>query len=156
MKIVNRKSFNTWMIILIFCLTGCAANGQETPEIVKADIKLPETLASNQEIIFKVKLTQGNDSVEDADEVTFEIWKANEKEKAVLIEASHDKNGIYKARSSLEAEGVYFIQTHVTARDMHVMPKQQFAVGNVTEDELKAAEEAGEKEKSADMSGKHH
>lgn len=154
---MNRKSFNAWVIILlILCLTGCAANEKETPEIVEADIQLPETLTSNQEITFKVKLTQGNDSVEDADDVMFEIWKANEKEKAVLIEAPHDKNGIYKARSSFKADGVYFIQTHVTARDMHVMPKQQFVVGNVTEDELKAAEEAVEKEKSAEISGKHH
>ncbi|WP_165970980.1 hypothetical protein [Peribacillus frigoritolerans] len=50
---MNRKSFNTWMILLIFCLTGCAANEKETPEIVEADIQLPETLASNQEITFK-------------------------------------------------------------------------------------------------------
>lgn len=94
--------------------------------------------------------------MEDADEVTFEIWKANEKEKAFLIDAPHDKNGIYKAGTSFITDGVYFIQTHVTARDMHVMPKQQFTVGNVTEDELKSAEEADVKEKSAGMSGKHH
>ncbi|MDR0136212.1 FixH family protein [Metabacillus idriensis] len=153
---MNRKSINAWIIILIFFLTGCTANEKKTPEIVEADIQLPETLASNQEIDLKVKLTQGNDSVEDADEVTFEIWKANEKEKAVFINARHDKNGIYSAQSSFKTDGVYFIQTHVTARDMHVMPKLQVAVGNVTEEELKAAKEAGEKEKSAEITGKHH
>ncbi|MGG4490263.1 FixH family protein [Metabacillus idriensis] len=147
-----RKSFNTWMILLIFCLTGCTANENETPEIVEADIQLPETLASNQKIELQVKLTQGNDAVKDADEVMFEIWKANEKEKAVFFEALHDKNGIYKTESSFKADGVYFIQTHVTARDMHVMPKLQFTVGNAAKKELKAAE----KEKSAGTSGKHH
>ncbi|MDQ0861487.1 hypothetical protein QFZ72_004966 [Bacillus sp. V2I10] len=36
------------------------------------------------------------------------------------------------------------------------MPKQQFAVGNVTAEELKTAQEAANQEKSYGPSGKHH
>ncbi|USK34563.1 FixH family protein [Bacillus sp. F19] len=158
---MKRKIPYFLMLILILFLTGCAANTdqfieKETPKIVEVDIQLPETITSNHDNTFKAVITQSSIPVEDADEVMFEIWKANEKEKAVMIEASYDKNGIYKAKSSFEDDGVYFIQTHVTARDMHVMPKQQFAVGNVTEEELKTVQEASTQEKSNGTSGKHH
>ncbi|PLR67553.1 FixH family protein [Bacillus sp. UMB0893] len=148
-----------WMLFSIFILTACAANTDqaaenETPKVVEVDIQLPDSLTLNQENIFRAEVTQGNEAVEDADEVVFEIWKADEKEKVEKIEAVHEKNGIYSAAKSFIEDGVYFIQTHVTARDMHVMPKQQFVIGEVSEEEIKAAEEAAEQEKG--NTGQHH
>ncbi|WP_156509930.1 hypothetical protein [Rossellomorea aquimaris] len=60
-------------------------------------------------------------------------------------------NGIYTIKKTFKEEGIYYVQTHVTARDMHVMPKKQFVVGEVSAEEMKADESEGE-----DHHSEHH
>ncbi|WP_082193856.1 FixH family protein [Bacillus sp. 37MA] len=82
----------------------------------------------------KVRLTQDQENVEDAEDVQFEIWKANSQEESELIEAKYEKEGIYSVKKTFQEDRIYYVQTHVTARGMHVMPKKQFVVGNVSEE----------------------
>ena len=88
----------------------------------------------NEPIIFEAKITQGDENVEDADEVTFEIWRSKD-EKHEKIDVKHAEDGIYRLEKTFEQEGTYYIISHVTARDMHNMPKKEFVVGNASEPE---------------------
>ncbi|MGD6792642.1 FixH family protein [Metabacillus indicus] len=152
---------NIVMVILtcLVILAGCAANTEKAEEqqmkLVEVDVKLPEDVSLNEQLTFEAELSQGGEAVEDADEVLFEIWKANEKEQGVKVKASHTKNGLYTAENTIKEKGVYYIQTHVTARSMHVMPKKQFTAGDVTKEEIEAAAEETENENNAGHSGDH-
>ncbi|WP_257350673.1 FixH family protein [Pseudalkalibacillus decolorationis] len=130
--------------------------GEGPPEIVEVDINLPEKMAPNEESILKAVVTQGDEPVGDADEVQFEIWKANQKQDSNLIDAKYDKDGVYQVKTSFDSEGVYYVQTHVTARDLHVMPKMHFVVGDVSEEEVKAILEKPQQSENGTDQGHHH
>jgi hypothetical protein len=107
----------------------------DLPKMLEVDLSIkPETGELNQPIIFEAKVTQGQENVNDADEVAFEIWRAKD-EKHEKIEIKHAKNGIYRLEKTFSREGTYYIISHVTARDMHNMPKKEFIVGTPSEPE---------------------
>ncbi|MTH54435.1 hypothetical protein GKZ89_13610 [Bacillus mangrovi] len=109
---------------------GCqGSKASDLPEMVEAKIIIPEKLdpGSTQEL--KVKVTQGGEIVQDANEVEFEIWKSGEKESSEMLEAKHAGDGIYSVKKTFGEDGIFYVQTHVTARDMHVMPKTKITVG---------------------------
>ncbi len=131
---MNRKTA-TWIALLLLLVTAACSAGKDganpngkAPEMVNANIMLPETIAVNREATLKVQVTQGQDYVDDAADVQFEIWKEDGKENSEMIEAKHEGKGIYSVTKTFHEEGIYYVQTHVTARDMHVMPKKQFVV----------------------------
>ena len=136
---INMKKFLfvSLSIFLVLVISACNSNskdndtkGDELPEFV--DVKLtisPEKGQVNEPIIFEAKITQGDENVEDADEVTFEIWRSKD-EKHEKIEVKHAEDGIYRLEKTFQQEGTYYIISHVTARDMHNMPKKEFIVGN--------------------------
>lgn len=111
-------------------LVGCGNDsGEEQPsanllEIVQADIQAPETVDVGEETDLSVVLTQGNETVEDAFEVVFEIWKDGERNDGVLLDAEHEAEGAYDVVYTFEEDAIYLVQSHVSARDMHVMPKK--------------------------------
>lgn len=114
---------------------GCS-NGstkEETvPQIIEVSVKTkPEILIVNKEITIVAKVTQGEDIVDDADEVKFEIWKEGEKEdQHEEVEAKWNKSeGVYYVEKIFEEQGIYNVIAHVTARGMHSMPKVQIEVG---------------------------
>lgn len=135
--------------LAIMLLAGCAADSEqpseehnqkeqtmdEQPQMLEANILVPKMINPNEEVTLKVEVTQGDEKVEDANEVMFEIWQ-DDKEKSEMIEAEHEGNGVYTIKTTFEQDGVYHVQTHVTARDLHVMPTIQVAVGEVSEDEM--------------------
>ncbi|WP_209121209.1 FixH family protein [Alkalihalobacillus sp. BA299] len=143
-------------LLLLSACTGSQTN-DEVPKIVDVEIMIPGKISLNKESELSVKLTQGSDIVDDADEVQFEIWKANSKEDSEMIEAKHEKGGIYSIQKTFKEDGLYYVQTHVTARSLHVMPKKQFIVGTATEEELKELEKNSNKQDApSDQGGSHH
>jgi YtkA-like len=133
--------FLSFMVLSVLIISAC--NNKEKQE--QADDKLPEFVEvnlsvtpehgkANEPIIFEAKVTQGEENVEDADEVKFEIWRAKD-EKHEKIEVEHSEDGIYRLEKAFEQEGTYYIISHVTARDMHNMPKKEFVVGTASEPE---------------------
>lgn len=119
-------------------MVGCSKpndNSSKIPEMLEVKLSVqPETGQVNQPIIFEAKVTQGKEKVNDADAVIFEIWRAKD-EKHEKIEIKHAQDGIYKLEKSFPQEGTYYIISHVTARDMHNMPKKEFVVGTPSEAE---------------------
>jgi len=47
-----------------------------------------------------------------------------------MIDGEFTEDGVYTAEYTFDHDGVYYMYAHTTARGMHVMPKQQFIVGN--------------------------
>jgi hypothetical protein len=125
-------------ILSLSIIVSCSnekEQANELPKIVEVDLSInPATGKVDQPIVFTAKVTQGNDVVTDADEVRFEIWRAND-ENHEEIAIKHAENGIYRLEKTFTQEGTYYIISHVTARDMHNMPRKEFIVGSPSEPE---------------------
>lgn len=140
----RKKSF--WMIplalLLVLLAAGCGQKDGNTGGMdhssmdmgendamnpIKVEIMLPEALRVDETVKFKAKVTQADKPVDDAKEVLFEVWKTgsedHEKVAGILGE-----NGIYQMEKKFTEPGDYEIIAHVTARDMHSMPKKTFKV----------------------------
>ncbi|WP_170289346.1 FixH family protein [Metabacillus lacus] len=147
--------------IFLFCcmllLTGCTASQQQedTLTAIEVVIALPDSINTDEKTKISAAVTQGNEKVEDANEVEFEIWAAGSKEDSYLVEGNHEGNGIYSGDAFFSAEGVYYIQAHVTARNMHSMPKVKAAVGTIDPEEWERAGEEEQQQKTEEASSHH-
>lgn len=126
-----------WMVLLagILMLAACGAEGDSaedgmTAEIINTEFNSPETAEPGETLTLSVTVTQGDQLVEDADEVVYEIWESGKREESEMVAAEHAGEGRYEADKSFETEGLYFVQAHTTARSLHVMPKQEITIGD--------------------------
>ncbi|MCM3617114.1 FixH family protein [Sutcliffiella horikoshii] len=145
--------------LLMLAACGSSDNNQESnggsdgvPSIVEVEIKLPETIEPNEEVKIQALVTQGDENVEDANEVTFEVWKQGQEADHEMLEADHDGDGIYSITKTFDEEGYYYVVAHTTAREMHVMPRVEVTVGNPDPSEK---EEAANSHEHSDE-GHHH
>ncbi|KMJ58037.1 hypothetical protein AB685_14555 [Bacillus sp. LL01] len=123
--------------LLMLAACGSSDNNENTngnsdgvPSMVEVEIKLPEAIEPNEEVKIEALVTQGDENVEDANEVTFEVWKQGQEADHEMIEATNDGAGIYSITKTFEEEGFYYVVAHTTAREMHVMPRVELTVGN--------------------------
>lgn len=132
------KKFFVFLVIVI-CLNivvSCNKKDQDDnlPQMVEVNLSIkPNPGELDKPVTFEAKVTQGKDQVEDA-EVIFEIWRAKN-DNHEKVEIKHSENGVYRLEKSFNQEGTYYIISHVTARDMHNMPKKEFVVGTPSEPE---------------------
>ncbi|WP_436373514.1 FixH family protein [Cytobacillus sp. BC1816] len=120
----------------LLVLGGCSqseeekpAKNDEVPQIIEAVIQVPETIDPGEEATLAVTVRQGGEAVTDADEVKFEIWQEGQKENGEMAVAKHDSEGKYNADHIFAEEGLYYVQSHVTARSQHTMPMVSIQVG---------------------------
>ncbi|MCM3705556.1 MULTISPECIES: FixH family protein [Cytobacillus] len=120
----------------LLVLGGCSQSEEEktgkndeVPQIIEAVIEAPETINPGGEAALAVTVKQGGEAVTDADEVKFEIWQEGQKENGEMIEAKHGSEGKYTADHVFTEEGLYYVQSHVTARSQHTMPMVSIQVG---------------------------
>lgn len=136
-------------ILLVVGAAACGTNSKnekstEAPEMLEVVLSVnPEKAEPNKPVLFEAKVTQGGEAVKDADEVVFEIWRAKD-DKHEKVEIKHAENGIYRLEKSFTDEGTYYIISHVTARDMHNMPRKEFIVGTPSEPEDSKASDSME------------
>jgi hypothetical protein len=138
---MKKKLFLSLMFLSVLIISACNNNDQQEqpdeklPEFVEVELSVtPEHGKANEPIILEAKVTQGDENVEDADEVKFEIWRAKD-ENHEKIKVEHSEDGIYRLEKSFAQDGTYYIISHVTARDMHNMPKKVFVIGSPSEPE---------------------
>jgi YtkA-like len=144
------------ILIALIPLAGCGQTNdnntsgekEEAPAMIDAVIELPEKGEPNEEVAIAVTVSQGKESVEDANEVKFEIWKDGLKDSSEMVEAKHTENGKYSSTYTFPEDGLYHVQSHVTARNMHTMPTETIQIGDVEEGNQEQSEEATE--------GEHH
>ncbi|WP_054704483.1 FixH family protein [Bacillus sp. JCM 19041] len=128
-------------ILAFVLLVGCSEEdgGNELSlEVIEVDIDVEVEQRLGESFDLQTWVTQGDDKVEDAHEVLFELWKDGDRDNAEFHEAIHEKDGLYRAPVEVSEDGIYLLQAHVTARDMHVMPTQEIIVGTVSEEKRKA------------------
>jgi hypothetical protein len=121
--------------LLTFALSACGAEvnhdnhtmSDEVPEMLMVELTVPETGDTGNEIKFVAAVTQGDEIVEDADEVKFEVLNKSTGEKE-MIESTLNKDKNYTASFIFNEAGAYDITSHVTARDMHTMPTKTIEI----------------------------
>lgn len=136
------------LVLMIAILAGCSSSSGQTellneiPEIIEVQIQSdPEELKLGEPVAIQAKVTQGGAEVTDAKSVIFEVWYSGDEEHEML-EGTHTGNGLYEFERTFDKNGVYNVIAHVTARDMHNMPRKQFIVGTVSEEEIEQAKES--------------
>lgn len=142
-------------------ISGCGTNEEkqesnsEVEEFVPIAVDIvihPSPIEVNKEVTFEAAVTQGDEKVEDASDVEFEIWKDNE-ENHEKIKAEHQGDGIYSIKKSFADVGVYHVIAHVQARDLHTMPQRDFDVVDLT---AMQTETDSETEHQHAAEGDHH
>jgi len=140
------------MVIGVFglMLAGCGMEEESADNAAAAEQEvqglevevLTEPKGETGEWTLEAFVSQGGEAVNDADEVKFEVFEAGKKDDSVKIDYTDVKDGIYSVKHTFQEDGVYYFIPHVTARSLHTMPTQQVIVGQVTDEEIRAAEEA--------------
>ena len=103
--------------------------GSYIPQIVEVAILTEEKLPVGEKIKLAAQVKQGDEYVEDAEEVKFEVWESGLREDGVMLDGLLTNDGIYEAEFTFNHDGVYYMFAHTTARGMHVMPKKELIVG---------------------------
>ncbi|PID15367.1 hypothetical protein CSV63_06155 [Sporosarcina sp. P34] len=122
---------------MIGILAGCGQDKEVPteavlPEPIEVELTVPEQGNVNESVFITTHVTQGEENVDDASEVEYEIWEEGKKEDSIHVESTHEKEGIYSVENIFETDGIYHVQVHVTARGMHVMPKKQIQIGDAS------------------------
>lgn len=126
-------------LFLMGILAACSEQEKVVEETEPAflDVQIsinPEQGKVSEPVTFQAKVTYGEKEVTDADSVEFEIWRSQD-EYHEKIEVEHGENGIYQLEKDFNEEGTYYIIAHVTAENMHNMPKEEFVIGQPSEPE---------------------
>lgn len=145
---------------MIGILAGCGQDEDVPteavlPEPIEVELTVPEQGNVNEPVTLTTLVTQGEENVEDASEVEYEIWEEGKKEDSIHVETTNDKEGIYSAENTFETDGLYHVQVHVTARGMHIMPEKQIQIGEATQhaDEHESAQEGQHHEHGEGVEG---
>lgn len=160
--VVTVKKFKAIPLLsfMLLILSACSlelkqdvAKQYKEEEPLMADIIIPDSLSTNRDTPFQVVLTQGEEKVDSADYVHFEIWKQDGSIKFEMEQAEEVGNGTFQLSKKLESEGLYFIKVHASSGDSIIMPKNQFIVGELSESELEFLQKGAVVE---DGDGEHH
>ncbi|MBD7968164.1 FixH family protein [Paenibacillus gallinarum] len=120
-------------MIFLMLLSGCQKEGNEftemeLPEPIKVELVVPEgeAIAVSDRVQLEAVVTQQNEYIDDADDVTFEI--SLEGSIGLEVATTYEGEGKYTAVYQFPVEGIYKVTSHVTARGMHSMPSKQVEV----------------------------
>ena len=132
-----KRSFAMFLMAVVLVLVAACSqkeqpkyDNDEVPLPISVDLSVTEEVDVNGTVEMAAVVMQGDEKVEDADEVVFEVWEEGKKDESVMIESTNKKEGLYTAETSFDHDGLFHIQSHVTARAMHIMPKKEVTVGD--------------------------
>ncbi|WP_238651812.1 FixH family protein [Paenibacillus piscarius] len=149
-----------WPILLLTLLCGCTAKVAETdesgiPPHISVDLVLPEDLEMGSSNVFSIKVSKSNEPLAHAEKAEFVLWKENNKDAAVTIQANESSPGLYSASYVIEEEGLYFVQSRIKFLDAQVMPTKRFAIGAQALERLAQLENAQPNDAPAPAAGHH-
>lgn len=145
----NGKSWVKIAALLLFAvlITACGSQAgdepiTEIPELIHAELTVnPEKADPGQAVNIQVKVTQGEEIIDNADEVVLEIWRSGDKENSERHQANPLGEGLYELEQTFEADGLYYVTSHVTVGNLHTMPTAPIIVGDVPDSELEDTSE---------------
>lgn len=151
---MKKRYLGAGAVLMTVLLTACGQGDVETnaseadEEIVVlpivVDLTVPETGEIDEAIQLSTTVTYDEKKVDDADEVEYEIWEEGKKENSWMVQSNQSSNGIYDGEATFDHDGVYHVQVHVTARDMHTMPLKEITIGEGAPAEEADAPEHGD------------
>lgn len=147
-KLWSGLLFTSFTFVFVACGQSETENSGPTNvndinlEPLEAELVIPESANPGDELTLQAIVTQGEEKVDDASEIIFEVWIEGEKSDSEMIEADlPGENGMYELSHEFTEEAIYKIQSHVTARGSHVMPVGEIIVGDIElEDESQDVE----------------
>jgi hypothetical protein len=129
-------------LIIFTIMVACSQTNEKTeetnvvPQVLDVQLSIkPEQGNINEPRIFEAKVMYGEKEVTDADKVEFEIWQAHDETHEKIV-VEHKSNGVYELEKSFSKEGTYYVYAHVTAENMHYMPKKEFVIGQPSEPDV--------------------
>jgi hypothetical protein len=133
-----KRKIGLFILIVVLGALAACGNGKEeqvptevkAPEMLEVELTVSETADIDETVEMKAFVTQGDEEIEDADEVVFEVWEEGKKSGSEMIDSVNEKGGIYTAETSFEHEGLFHVQVHVTANGLHTMPLKEVVVGD--------------------------
>jgi hypothetical protein len=138
---VKKLSLFLSLTFILFLFAACSQEKQEEkPAMLEVQLQTPDHIELNKETTLSCIVTYGGEKVNDADEVKFEVWKHGS-EKHEMLTAKNDGDGKYSVKKTFTEPGTYSVISHVTARNMHNMPKKDIVVGTPSDQPQNHAEE---------------
>lgn len=140
----KRMTFTLLSAFLIFLLGACGTSDDQTGETggdhagheetdadqvvhpLTVDMQLPEKATVGEEVTIRTIVTMGDEIIEDADEVKYEI--RNEAGESEMIVAEFDGEESYPIKKTFDEPGTYKVIPHTTARGQHTMPAKDITV----------------------------
>ncbi|MDC1542042.1 FixH family protein [Candidatus Pseudothioglobus singularis] len=131
---MQKKLGILFVSLALMVLAACGTDGETEHEhdhsessgeeltALEVDFEVPDTVQVGETVELKATVTFGDELVEDADEVLFEVWPQGNEEDSWEVEGTHQGEGVYTAETTFEEEGTYEAYAHTTARDQHTMP----------------------------------
>ena len=132
-----------WILpfILSLLISGCTTESSPDPDpntnpapapaqIQPLEVEFmwsPNPGQVGEAINLQVTVSQGEEQVDDAGEVLFEIWQEGQEEHE-MIQATPQGEGRYAIQIVFPQAGSYHVIYHVNARDMHSMNKAELIV----------------------------
>lgn len=134
---MKSKTLLLMLVTIMAVLAACGnesdnGEGQDKEEelkLLEVDFQVPEKADAGESVELKAIVTYGDEKVKDADEVKFEYWEKGNEEDSTMIESNNNEDGTYTAEVSFDADGVYEMYAHTSARELHTMPKKSITVG---------------------------
>ena len=119
-------------VLLVGCNEAVDTNeaGSAMPQPVEVTILTEEKQPVGEKVKLSAQVNQGEDFVDDAEEVKFEVWESGLREDGVMLDGVLTKDGTYEVDFTFDHDGVFYMFAHTTARGMHIMPKKKIIVGN--------------------------
>lgn len=132
---MKRKIGLFLFIVIVGTMVACSKEDDvitevAPPEPLKVELTATESVDVGEAVNMEALVTQGDEKVEDASEVVYEIWEEGKQDESEMIDSVNEKQGIYSAESTFDHDGTFHIQVHVTARGSHTMPKTTVMVGD--------------------------
>lgn len=131
-----------FLITIIGLLLGGCSLKEDSAELylkeqpLHAEVILPETIMSQEQVPIKVILTQDGKKVEEVDSVEFEMWKHDDAIHATVEQPSELEEGTYGINKTFDRDGLYYIKIHASKGDAIIMPQVQIVVGELSKSEL--------------------
>lgn len=125
-----------WLIVATACSQG-SGHGDDHQMTLEPTVPVqvevltePTAIKTGEPVRIMAKVTQGDEPVEDAERVKFELWRdGQEEEEHVHMDGEHQGEGIYAMTYTFEEPGTYYVIPHTDARGMHTMPTATLQVG---------------------------
>ncbi|WP_171051869.1 FixH family protein [Alteribacter natronophilus] len=125
------------VILAVSILTGGCLNQQENaaeehePPVTIQVLFEPRQEAGN-EVPLLVRLTRGGEPVEQADEVTFEVWQHGNSPSAEVLEAEPVGDGMYEKMHIFENTGFFYVQSRAEVNGRTTATISEIEVGAIT------------------------